>query len=91
MEFLASLATVPGEPSGIAAEANTASEFQRYIALGALSGHDIMDNPFIWWKVYQLNCFILLDAHSLLFRLMHMSFQPSLASLVTTLLPSAIV
>jgi len=27
MDFLTSLATVPGEPSGIAAEANAASEF----------------------------------------------------------------
>jgi hypothetical protein len=76
---------VPGEPSDIAAEANTASKFQWYIALGALSGHDIMDNSFIWWKVYPLNYFLLLDAHSLLFRLMHMSFQPSLVSLMTTL------
>jgi hypothetical protein len=33
--------------------------------------HDIMDDPLIWWKVYPLNYFILLDAHSLLFRLTH--------------------
>jgi hypothetical protein len=87
INFLTSLATVLGELSGIAAEVNAASKFQQYIALGALSGHDIMDNPSIWWKVYPPNYFALLDAHSLLFKLMDMSFQPSLASLVT-ILPS---
>ena len=54
-----------------------------FIAL-RFSGHHI-DNPLIWWKVYLPNYFKLLDAHSLLFRLIHMSFQPSLTSLMTTL------